>query len=97
MDIMQKFDKDILCKNKDVLQRIKYNNPLNQEAVDMYSNAKNALYKGYPVYAIIEQDGVSHSVQLIDCERWDADSVTVKLNNGTEFQVPINAVKIVKC
>ena len=97
MDIMQEFEKDILDKNKDVLQRLKYNNPFNQYTVDMFSHVKNVLGKGYPVYAIIEHNNVTRSVEIIDSGRWDADSVTVKQNNGTEYQVPITSVKMVKC
>ena len=96
MDIMQEFEKDILNKNKDVLQRLKCNNPLNQDSVDMFSRVKNALSKGYPVYAIVEHDNVTRNVEIIDSGRWDADSVTVKQNDGTEYQVPITSVKMVK-
>ena len=96
MDIMQEFEKDILNKNKDVLQRLKCNNPLNQDSVDMFSQVKNALSKGYPVYAIVEHDNVTRNVEIIDSGRWDADSVTVKRNDGTEYQVPITSVKMVK-
>ena len=94
---MQEFEKDILDKNKDVLQRLKYNNPLSQDSVDRFSRVKNVLSKGYPVYAIIEHNNVTRSVEIINSGRWDADSVTVKRNDGTEYQVPINDVKIVKC
>ena len=93
---MQEFEKDILDKNKDVLQRLKCNNPLNQDSVDMFSRVKNALSKGYPVYAIVEHDNVTRNVEIIDSGRWDADSVTVKQNDGTEYQVPITSVKMVK-
>ena len=96
MDIMQEFEKDILNKNKDVLQRLKCNNPLNQDSVDMFSRVKNALSKGYTVYAIVEHDNVTRNVEIIDSGRWDADSVTVKQNDGTEYQVPITSVKMVK-
>lgn len=97
MDIMQEFKKDILNKNKDVLQRLKCNNPLNQDSADMFSRVKNALSKGYPVYAIVEHDNVTRNVEIIDSGRWDADSVKVKLRNGSELSVHIDCVKMVKC
>ena len=93
---MQEFEKDILDKNKDVLQRLKYNNPLNQYTADMFSHVKNVLGKGYPVYAIIEHNNVTRSVEIIDSGRWDADSVRVRLRDGSELSVHIDCVKMVK-
>lgn len=96
MDYLQEID-SIMDKNKDVLQRLKYNYQVDYDTLDLFARAKSALSKGYPVYAIIETDNMAKNVELVDSWQWSASHVLVKLQDGNKARVPMNSVKIIKC
>ena len=87
----------IMDNNKDVLQRIKHNYHVDYDTLELFARAKSALSKGYPVYAIIENDNVTRNVELVESWQWSASHVLVKLQDGTKVRVPMNSVKMIKC
>ena len=95
VDYMQELD-NMLESNKDVLQRLKHNYQVDYDTLELFARAKSALSKGYPVYAIIENDNVTRSVELVDSWQWSASHVLVKLQDGTKVRVPMNSVKMIK-
>ena len=96
VDYMQELD-NVLDNNKDVLERLKHNYQVNYDTLELFSRAKSALSKGYPVYAIVETNEVTMNVELVESWQWSASHVLVKLNDGTKVRVPMNSVKMVKC
>ena len=88
---------NIMDNNKDVLERLKHNYLVDYDTLELFGRVKNALSKGYPVYAIIETDNTSKNVELVDSWQWSASHVLVKLQDGTKVRVPMNSVKMVKC
>ena len=91
-DYMQEIG-NIMDNNKDVLERLKHNYRVDFDTLELFARAKSALSKGYPVYAIIENDNVA----LVDSWQWSASHVLVKLHDGTKVRVPMNSVKMIKC
>ena len=96
VDYMQELD-NVLESNKDVLQRIKHNYHVDYDTLELFARAKSALSKGYPVYAIIENDAIAKNVELVESWQWSASHVLVKLQDGTKVRVPMNSVKMIKC
>ena len=96
VDYMQELD-NVLESNKDVLQRLRHNYQVDYDTLELFARAKSALSKGYPVYAIIENDNVTRNVELVDSWQWSASHVLVKLQDETKVRVPMNSVKMIKC
>ena len=95
VDYMQEIG-NIMDNNKDVLQRLKHNYHVDYDTLELFTRAKSVLSKGYPVYAIIENDNIAKNVELVDSWQWSASHVLVKLNDGTKVRVPMNSVKMIK-
>ena len=93
MDHLQEIDQT-LEENKDTLQRLR--NVIGFETSNMLSEAKSKLDKGYPVYGLVEINGKTKNVQLLDPSEWTQNAILIKLQNGTEKHVPYNSIKLVK-
>lgn len=96
VDCMQEID-TIMDNNKHCLERLKNNYYVDWTTLDMFNKAKSEMMFGYKFYAIVEIDGKSHNVELVNAGSWSSTKVLAKFNDGSTLYVPMNSVKIVKC
>ena len=95
MDHLQEIDQT-LEGNKDSLQRLRNTIEIGFETSNMLSEAKSKLVKGYPVYGLVEINGKTKNVQLLDPSEWTQTAILIKLQDGTEKHVSYNSLKLVK-
>lgn len=94
-DYMQEIE-DIMDKNKDVLERLKGDKFSSWDNQDLFYRARGVLQMGYPVYCIVEIDNKTFNGELVNAWQWTAEKVNVKLNDGREIRIPMDAVKHIK-
>lgn len=95
-DYMQEIE-TIMDDNKHTLERLKNNYHVDWATLDMFHKAKTEMMAGHKFYAIVEIDGKSHNVELVNAGSWSSTKVLAKFNDGSTLYVPMNSVKIVKC
>ena len=64
--------------------------------VHLFYRARGVLQMGYPVYCIVEIGNKTFNGEVVNAWQWSAEKVNVKLNDGREISIPMDAVKHIK-